>query len=282
MPEMNLLRSRFADEKLEREFKQWVMPTYRRKALLGVGLISLTWLCFIASDYKLLGTSAEFIELLALRFWQVILGFVVFFIINKSNSEKLYSNLIMLFWISTFTAICIVNLTRPVDFFLHLFVDVMALFLSYILMPNRIIPQIIPAFLYSGFNIWYSLVYMESRSDLAFNGIIIAYVGINIFGAAISWQSGLGRRKRFLTMLELQQTNRDLGKALSEIKTLKGIIPICANCKKIRDDQGYWNQLEQYMAAHFDAEFSHGLCPKCAEELYPEITERLKKKKRPE
>ena len=280
MPEMNLLRSRFADEKLEREFNQWAMPAYRKKVLLGVGLTSLTWLSFVGADYRIFGISAEFYLLLLLRFWQISLSIFIFYVINKSNSYKLYTRLIFVFWLSNFIAICVINLTRPPDFFIRLVVDIMALLLSYTMIPNRLISQIIPAFFYSAFNIWYSLTCMEMRSGLAFNTIVVAYVVTNIFGAAICWQSSLGRRKRFLTMLELQQTNRELGKALSEIKTLKGIIPICANCKKIRDDQGYWNQLEQYMAAHFDAEFSHGLCPQCAEELYPEITERLKKKKR--
>lgn len=56
--------------------------------------------------------------------------------------------------------------------------------------------------------------------------------------------------------------------ALAEIKTLQGIIPICARCKKIRDDKGYWNQIESYIKAHSEAEFSHGLCPECSEALY--------------
>lgn len=60
-----------------------------------------------------------------------------------------------------------------------------------------------------------------------------------------------------------------LKKALDEIKTLKGIVPICASCKKIRDDKGFWNQLEVYIQEHSQAEFSHGICPDCAKKLYP-------------
>jgi hypothetical protein len=57
---------------------------------------------------------------------------------------------------------------------------------------------------------------------------------------------------------------------LEEIKTLQGIIPICAQCKKIRDDKGYWEQVELYVSKHTKAQFSHGICPACAKELYPE------------
>lgn len=62
----------------------------------------------------------------------------------------------------------------------------------------------------------------------------------------------------------------DLEQALTEIKTLKGIIPICSHCKKIRDDQGYWNSIERYLSEHSEAELSHGLCQKCAKKHYPE------------
>ncbi|MEK6742695.1 MAG: PAS domain S-box protein [Nitrospirota bacterium] len=62
---------------------------------------------------------------------------------------------------------------------------------------------------------------------------------------------------------------RELREALESIKTLKGLLPICASCKKIRDDTGYWNQIESYVATHSEAEFSHSLCPACAERLYP-------------
>ena len=59
--------------------------------------------------------------------------------------------------------------------------------------------------------------------------------------------------------------------ALAEIKQLKGMLPICSNCKKIRDDKGYWNHLELYIEEHSDASFSHGICPECIKKLYPEL-----------
>ena len=59
--------------------------------------------------------------------------------------------------------------------------------------------------------------------------------------------------------------------ALKEIKTLSGLLPICASCKKIRDDEGYWRQIESYIGEHSNAEFSHGICPDCAKKLYPDL-----------
>jgi PAS domain S-box-containing protein len=61
----------------------------------------------------------------------------------------------------------------------------------------------------------------------------------------------------------------DLGDALADVQTLSGLLPICASCKKIRDDTGYWQQLEAYITTHSEAQFSHGICPECARKLYP-------------
>ena len=70
----------------------------------------------------------------------------------------------------------------------------------------------------------------------------------------------------------------ELQNALIEVKTLSGLLPICSNCKKIRDDKGYWIQVETYISKHSDATFTHGLCPECLKQYYPEVYERLKAK----
>ena len=68
---------------------------------------------------------------------------------------------------------------------------------------------------------------------------------------------------------ETMQKERE--KALLTVKILSGLLPICASCKKIRDDKGYWNQIESYIKDHSEAEFSHGICPDCAKKLYPDL-----------
>ena len=70
---------------------------------------------------------------------------------------------------------------------------------------------------------------------------------------------------------EQEKLISELRDALAEIKTLKGFLPICASCKKIRDDEGYWNQLEDYISKHTDVLFTHGLCPECADKLRAEM-----------
>jgi hypothetical protein len=69
----------------------------------------------------------------------------------------------------------------------------------------------------------------------------------------------------------------DLRQAMAEVKQLSGLLPICASCKKIRDDKGYWNQIEDYIHQHSEAQFSHSVCPECSQRLYPELTKKRKK-----
>ena len=63
----------------------------------------------------------------------------------------------------------------------------------------------------------------------------------------------------------------ELQTALAEVRTLSGFIPICSNCKMIRDDKGYWERIEKYIGDRSDAQFSHSICPRCARELYPDL-----------
>lgn len=77
------------------------------------------------------------------------------------------------------------------------------------------------------------------------------------------------RSKRAETVRE--RLIEELQEALARVKTLSGLLPICASCKKIRDDKGYWNQIETYIEAHSEADFSHSICPECARKLYPEL-----------
>ncbi len=72
---------------------------------------------------------------------------------------------------------------------------------------------------------------------------------------------------------EREKLIRELSSAINKVKTLSGFVPICASCKKIRDDEGYWQQVEKYIADHSDAEFSHSICPDCQHRLYSELYE---------
>jgi len=78
---------------------------------------------------------------------------------------------------------------------------------------------------------------------------------------------------------EREKLVRELQEALAKVKQLSGLLPICASCKKIKDDKGYWNQIEAYISEKSEAEFTHGLCPDCAKKYYDDIRRQYKKEK---
>ncbi len=105
------------------------------------------------------------------------------------------------------------------------------------------------------------------------DGYIVKPISNKELVARVQAMERIKRAEDALREKEKQQEKLilELQAALAEIKTLKGFIPICAWCKKIRDDEGYWNQLEAYISERTDAVFSHGLCPECAEKHRDEI-----------
>jgi CheY-like chemotaxis protein len=78
---------------------------------------------------------------------------------------------------------------------------------------------------------------------------------------------------------QLQAKNLELAAALAQVKKLSGLLPICASCKKIRNDEGYWQNVEIYIHEHSEADFSHGLCPECMQTLYPDLYGQLESRR---
>lgn len=136
--------------------------------------------------------------------------------------------------------------------------------------------------------------YVQERSGFNIQYEIFLFL---LFGILLTWFASFGgyvskiRRSLHRQNERVQKINRELQleieerkkahqekdeligelqEALDEVKVLSGLIPICASCKKIRDDKGYWNQIESYISEHSEATFSHGICPDCTKALYPD------------
>jgi PAS domain S-box-containing protein len=110
-----------------------------------------------------------------------------------------------------------------------------------------------------------------SLTDVWVSRKVVFYAGKEVMCVILH---DLTERKR--AEAEREKLIGELQEALGNIKTLSGLIPICAQCKKIRDDKGYWQQVEVYVRDHSEAKFSHGLCPECTKLLFPELQEKRK------
>jgi K+-sensing histidine kinase KdpD len=104
------------------------------------------------------------------------------------------------------------------------------------------------------------------RLDFDLPDIERAFV-FTLVSVVVGWLAATRRQM----IAKLKSTNNQLQEMLNEVKTLRGILPICASCKKIRNSDGAWTDVASYISDRTDAEFSHGMCQPCAERLYPEI-----------
>jgi hypothetical protein len=111
-------------------------------------------------------------------------------------------------------------------------------------------------------------------------GFVVGVVGLTLmiwlvrsaFDGERRWQGALNRQ--LAEALELnQQRTAELEALLAEVRTLRGLLPICSHCKSVRDDEGLWTQIERYVSAHSDASFTHSLCPDCVRKLYPDYAD---------
>lgn len=127
---------------------------------------------------------------------------------------------------------------------------------------------------YSGsvFEMFFFLAFMVLGYVLVFAGISSASQMISLqFDVQIKTRD-ISERKR--TAMEQESIISELQEAISQVKQLSGLLPICASCKRIRNDEGYWEQLETYIRQHSKADFSHAICPDCAHKLYPEYSKK--------
>jgi hypothetical protein len=125
--------------------------------------------------------------------------------------------------------------------------------------------------LFDRFVYWY--IKYEEPEEL--EEIIVVILVLSFAFAIFSWRRWrdliIESNKRMETEALLLKERDRLQKALDEIKTLRGIVPICSSCKRIRNDKGYWQQVEVYVSANSEAEFSHGICPDCIKKIYHEF-----------
>jgi len=117
---------------------------------------------------------------------------------------------------------------------------------------------------------WWKAWWVYALEGLGLAAAVLAFIRLRVASLARS-KAALEIQVAHRTA-ELHARNRELSSALGKVRQLSGLLPICASCKKIRDDRGYWNQLEQYFTEHSDVGFSHGICPDCIPKLYPEVT----------
>lgn len=142
------------------------------------------------------------------------------------------------------------------DFLLHLGIDIIIIFLCYVAIPISVLKKTSITFTFTTLNLLMLFYYKEDTYQITYTGYTLSIITANLLGYLISVQQGRLKRTNYLHLIKER-------KALEDIRTLRGVIPICSYCRNIRDDRGSWKELESYIDEHLDTQFSHGISPKC-------------------
>ena len=219
---------------------------------------------FLVHDYALFGKSSQFFGLLGLRSTIILACLAVALLLQRCTSPQ-RADRILLFWCLLMAAGHAYALTtRPIGFVWH---SLMCIGIVYCVIPLPLKKQLV-------ITVTYSIVVLSLEVGLGLDILFLlplvgAFLLTNAFGMLTSWQLNHRRRQVYHAWLTQSRLRQELEQAMAEIKTLRGMLSICAWCKRIRED-GQWLPIEEYVKEHSLANFTHGMCPQCLEEQLDE------------
>jgi hypothetical protein len=263
----------FASQALEEAFRQQQtaddLLLAQACCLIGVAGYAL----FIYIDFHLFGTAGPFTCLLTVRLTAIVISAAAWMGLRRRHAPETTDRLVLTWCLMTgMTSLFLIS-TRPSTYFGHACVSVGMIILTYSVIPLPLPRQTLSALLYTAGYI--VLVFRADQSE----GRLLAWassaacLSANLLGALASWRLQRRRRWFFLTALREKSLRLQLEEALAEVRTLRGLIPICAYCKRVRNEEQVWQQIETYLRYHTDAEFTHGICPGCLRERLAELGE---------
>jgi hypothetical protein len=268
---LNKFRAKFNSSELERAFRDAVRDNDRIVLSVMLGLSTVVPLVFSYSDFTLHGFGKTFWSLAAMRCGFAAYSLVVLAAMWRTKRANSADWALLLLTLSATVVSFSVGTTRPPTYLLFVTVDMAALMSFYFLLPNRWLFQVLPAVTYTLSTSTIVLFYKVDVSSIEFVVIFVSLLLVNVTGAYVSWNFHINRRSRFHALLMEREARSALEDATSKLDTLEGLLAICANCKKIKNDDGSWQSVETYITNRTEAKFTHAVCPDCSQELYPEI-----------
>ena len=266
----------FFDRDTETSFQSHL----ERILILQLRIALVVWgsmlMLYAISDYTALGLTRPFYYLLAWRVTISVALLILFFYIRPERNLFKVSYPVTFVAMAGFSGYMLLFFYRPDVTVWTVVVMMLQLVALLIFIPIRFIMS----FSVSLYAVAITMLacYARGFTISGLVGLFILLILPVVIGASTASRLGILQRREYVHLMkvqkinqEMEKSNADLQKALSEVKQLSGMLPICAHCKKIRDDRGYWNQIEEYIKNHSQAEFSHSLCPECAKSLYPEF-----------
>jgi hypothetical protein len=243
----------------------------RRLVTAVVALFLIPGIWYLRTDFALYAGNWERLsERLVLRALMVVAGLAALAFLRTTSSRESYSRIVFGFALASAAFIVAINALRPFGGTLPLRTPLFTLFMLYAALPNSFWRQVAPPLMLSAGLAVVRVAWATSSVDSDVAGDLLIVAAMNAIGVLI-----VQRRLRLeVEVNESWHAEHDVRvtveQTLGELKLLRGIIPICMHCKKVRTERNDWQQIERYVREHSEAKFSHGLCPDCARTHYEE------------
>jgi hypothetical protein len=258
----------FASPAVESVFRQ---QHFRDNLWLSIFLVCAGMLrvaFFLVADYQHFGVDSAFWLLFASRLLFLFVSVWVLIALRRSTSPAVADRL-FLSWGFLLVAMTVYALSiRPPNNNTLLLMSFSMILVTYCITPLPLSRQAAIALIYSA-----ATLYVSRQTD----GVTLSTVGAtyamsHLFGAVTSWRRNHRRREMFLGALREAQLRASLEAALAEVRTLRGLLCMCAWCKRIRDEAESWEKVEDYVQSRTHASFSHGICPDCLKSQFKAIS----------
>ena len=260
----------FRDRELEERYRRSFLARDRLVFLIPIFLLTVSNGVFALSDRGFTGEGSAFQGVLVIRIGFAVFSLLVLGVLSWSRSVSVTDTALFLWLLSACGLSLSLVDTRPPDYAPRVLMDGFFILVIFLMVPIRFILQCIPAWIMTAGSLWQVFLVMN-LDPASLRSVLVVMVFGNVFGAWTAWRWHIDRRLQFARLLEEQRLREALERQRERGRMLEGLLPICAVCKSIRDDEGYWQRLEQYISERTNALFTHGICPECEQAVYSEL-----------
>ena len=268
--DINRFTAQFVDSATEGFFRDDHRHDERVRSMWIIGLVTIGAALSARADYFLLGYSSEFLQVATVRSLHLALSVVAMaslFWLRKHQAR----DYLLIAWIVTSSLVKFyVQSYRPASYFGHIPADVLIIVTIYTILPLSFRWHLLGGALITLSSAATILVHKQEVVGFAAVSLWGSLILENVVGAAQDYRVHRTAREQFAAKAKERELGAELVAVIDELKTLRGIIPICIHCKQIRDDEGAWHGIESYVEKHTEAHFSHGMCLACFEKHHPD------------
>lgn len=265
-PESTPTSTSTAAPHLEGRLRQRLLAGDKRRARSVIVVALVADLLFVVNDFRLFETSAPFWQLVSVRGVLALVSVGALFCLRRGSSVVAMDRALTL-WALFVALTCVyVGATRPPGLLAPYLVSLALIPFFYFVLPLRW-SRLWAAPLLLSLGVAATAWFHEgsARESITTGSVVVVLVAVNLMGATSAYRYQEAQRQLFQSLEQETTLRQDLESALEKIHTLKGMVPICAYCKRIRDDVGFWQQIESFLSQRTTAEFTHGVCPDCLE-----------------